>query len=364
MKDTMDLRRITYEITYRCNQRCKYCFLWGDHVRRSTDNRTLLCHELSYAEIRDVLVPQLLQSGVTAIRITGGEALLRRDFPVVIHTLKEAGLEIAVETNLSLDLQERSSVLQALAECCTKVWVSIDGIGRTHDSLRGMNNAFRRTVSNLRRLVALRRSSMQQLLVNCIVVPENQSDLVKVVSLVHSLGVSDVRFQLLTWNPVGRDNGMNRAEWRDCQRHYVDRCVHPTTFDGCIAHSQLVKSRDIAHALGMTIHFFPDLDALSPDLIDGWYGGGYGGELWNGCSTLMTKMRIDPYGNMFPCMDLSFGNIRDMTLLDVWNGDAFVSFREHVLAVGPLPDCITCCRQQMRPFAFRAPGVLLPHQIV
>jgi cyclic pyranopterin phosphate synthase len=78
-----DARLITYlrvSVTDRCNLRCQYCM---------PEDQEFAPHDslLTFEEIRAVAAV-LVEQGVTKIRLTGGEPLLRRDIPKLVGILK------------------------------------------------------------------------------------------------------------------------------------------------------------------------------------------------------------------------------------------------------------------------------------
>lgn len=94
-------------VTDRCNIRCYYCM--------PETGAPFLPHSeiLSYEEI-DRFVRIAVSLGVTKVRITGGEPLVRRDLPTLVSALRRIdGLrEIAITTNGVL-LAEQAAVLYA-----------------------------------------------------------------------------------------------------------------------------------------------------------------------------------------------------------------------------------------------------------
>ena len=91
-----DARTITYlrmSVTDRCNLRCSYCM---PQDQEFMERDGLLRFE-ELATVAEVLV----DAGVSKIRITGGEPLLRRDLPVLVAHLKQlpGAPEVAMTTN-------------------------------------------------------------------------------------------------------------------------------------------------------------------------------------------------------------------------------------------------------------------------
>jgi len=103
------------EISNTCNLNCRHCYWRAD---RSTEP------ELRVEEWRTVIRREFKDRGVRGISISGGEPLLRED---VIRMVLDEGLHPWVFTNGTLPLPDLP-----LTYC-----VSIDGIEKNHDEIRG-----------------------------------------------------------------------------------------------------------------------------------------------------------------------------------------------------------------------------------
>ena len=126
MQDTLSrpLRDLRVSVTDRCNFRCPYCMprdVFGpDH---SFLPRAEL---LSFEEITRV-VGVCASLGVTKVRLTGGEPLLRRDLPVLVGEIAAtSGIEdLALTTNGSL----LAGCAQALKDAgLRRITVSLDSL--------------------------------------------------------------------------------------------------------------------------------------------------------------------------------------------------------------------------------------------
>ncbi len=104
MKDKFG-RKIDYlrlSITDRCNLRCIYCHN-GEFEKVEPSS------VISYEEIF-ALVSHLKNKGLRAVKITGGEPLLRKDITYCIEKLVEMDLEVSLTTNGTL-LNEKAAEL-------------------------------------------------------------------------------------------------------------------------------------------------------------------------------------------------------------------------------------------------------------
>lgn len=88
------------EITARCNNDCRHCY-----INLSGGDREAQGKELGLAEI-ETIASQAVELGALWVLITGGEPLLRKDFFDIYQMLKKKGLLVSVFTNACLVMQE------------------------------------------------------------------------------------------------------------------------------------------------------------------------------------------------------------------------------------------------------------------
>lgn len=131
----------TFEITPRCNFRCIHCYL-GQH-RDSFK-------ELTTEEVKHVL-DELSDNGALFVTLTGGECMLRPDFPEIYMYAKRKGFMVCVFTNAS-------TLTPSIFELFSKyppffVDVSIYGASdKTYECITGLKHVFQKIVNNLQEL--------------------------------------------------------------------------------------------------------------------------------------------------------------------------------------------------------------------
>lgn len=124
------------ELTMRCNFRCQHCYVTAGH--RGLPGKT----ELSTRELTGIL-DQITEAGCLWLLITGGDPLIRRDFPEIWTYAKQKGLILTLFTNGSL-LTPRLADL--LAEWPPKL-IEITLYGATPETytrVTGLPGAYRR----------------------------------------------------------------------------------------------------------------------------------------------------------------------------------------------------------------------------
>src|SRR4029450_990749 len=96
LKDSLDrpLRNLRLSVTDRCNLRCSYCMPEPEYV-------WLPREDILHFEEIETLVAVSPSLGGEKVRLTGGEPLLRRNLPDLIHRLasRAAITDLAMNTN-------------------------------------------------------------------------------------------------------------------------------------------------------------------------------------------------------------------------------------------------------------------------
>ena len=136
-------RLLTHTVTFRCNARCIMCDSWKKNGK----------DDLSIAEIERIYrqLPTL-----DAVRLTGGEPFVRNDFAEIAQLatdiLRPALLHITTNGFLTgaitrfLENRDKKIPLHLL--------VSVDGVEKTHDKIRGVQGAFARARTTIEEVLA------------------------------------------------------------------------------------------------------------------------------------------------------------------------------------------------------------------
>lgn len=123
-----------YKITHRCNLKCIHCPYW----KREGD-------ELDFQGVKRTLAT-LRSTGAVILIIEGGEPMLWRDGPYGISDVIEEAHKlfacVCMTTNGLIGFERLN---------LNRVWVSLDGPERIHDSVRGAG-VYSRVISNLKKV--------------------------------------------------------------------------------------------------------------------------------------------------------------------------------------------------------------------
>jgi len=158
-----------HKLTYNCNLKCKMCPFW----KRSSEN-------LSTQKEKEIL-KQIYDSGVCAIGFEGGEPLLRKDLTEILAYSRSLPLHTSLVTNGTL-LKSRIDEIAPYINGI--VFVSLDGLEKTHDLIRGVNGCFKEAVQGI--TAAKRKVSVT---INMTIMADNIHEVEDTVKLAKDLGV-------------------------------------------------------------------------------------------------------------------------------------------------------------------------------
>jgi len=136
----------TLELTRRCNLRCVHCYLGPqERVRRDASR------EMTTAQVLTTL-DQMAAAGCLSLLITGGDPLLRRDFPEIYRHAKLAGLDVTVFTNGTPVTGRLVELFQDLPPRVVEITL-YGATAATYERITGVPGSFERCLAGIQRLL-------------------------------------------------------------------------------------------------------------------------------------------------------------------------------------------------------------------
>jgi Fe-coproporphyrin III synthase len=160
-------------VTLNCNSRCVMCDIW----------RNEMSGEMRPEEYRH------LPTSLKGINITGGEPFLRKDLPEIVNVIKKRCPKARLVISTHGFMPERiKELMPDILKIDPKIAVriSIDGLAKTHESVRGITGGFKRDMVSLE---ALRELGVIDLGIAMTVMDSNVEELPEVYHLSEELGV-------------------------------------------------------------------------------------------------------------------------------------------------------------------------------
>lgn len=171
----------TLELTYRCNLSCRHCYCNLNAGDKKKDE------ELSTGEIKRIL-DEVSDAGCLWLLLTGGEVMLRKDFPdIYMHALR-VGMLVEVFTNATLIDEKIAKLFSEFRPVGIDVSIYGSNPG-IHDKITGVEGSFDRMMEGLNLL----RQHNVGFSMKTVLMPSNYSDLDNIRELAKTFN-ADYRF--------------------------------------------------------------------------------------------------------------------------------------------------------------------------
>lgn len=136
------------DLTHRCNLRCVHCYIDKKQQADKFEEKEL------GTEAWLSIIDQIEQAGCLFLLFSGGEPLLRNDFPLIYRHAKEKGILVSVFTNAT---RVSESILSLFGELPPQlVEVSLYGAtARTYENITGVSGSYDACMAGIRQLMDL-----------------------------------------------------------------------------------------------------------------------------------------------------------------------------------------------------------------
>jgi molybdenum cofactor biosynthesis protein A len=164
----------------KCNLRCTYC-MPAEGIALTPKKELMTADEVF------AIAQTFVNNGVDKIRLTGGEPLLRKDFPEIIEKLAQLETEISITTNGIL-IDRHIKVLKQFK--VRKINLSLDTLVASKFNTITLRNQFEKVIDNLHLLL----NNDFKVKVNVVLIKGfNDNEIIDFINLTESLPIS-IRF--------------------------------------------------------------------------------------------------------------------------------------------------------------------------
>lgn len=285
------------ELTFRCNLRCAHCF-----VNEPAGDIRAKRQELTTAEILRI-TDEVVDMGCLWMLVTGGEVLLRPDFPEIYLHMKKKGLLVTLFTNGTMITPRVADLLAEWPPLVVEITI-YGSSPAVYERVTDIPDSYRRCIRGIEllldRKIRFRLKTVPMTL--------NYTDMGQMRSLAESYGVE------FEWDPLVNcrvDGSRKPGEVRLSPQQIVAlEQEEPKRVDGF--RKQMENGAQIE----------PSANLFS-------------------CGAYLHSFHIDPSGNLFPCMLVRWPaySLREGSFRQGWN-EFFPAMRSRVRTT-TLP-CDTC----------------------
>lgn len=278
-------------VTYRCPMKCKMCNIWQNPTDKDREFKPELLRKL----------PR-----ISAVNVTGGEPLIRKDLPDIIRILFTKTSRVVIST--SGWFEER--IFKLAGEFPQLGFrVSIEGLSQKNDELRGQPGGFDR---GLRVLLGLKK-----------------------------MGIKDIGFGITVSNNNSADMLWLYELGKNLNLEFATAAFHNSFY----FHKYDNRITNIDEVCGN----FEDLinRLLREKNPKSWFRAFFnlglinyirGGRRLLPCEAGTENFFVDPYGEILPCNGMeekhwfeSMGNLHDVRdFMEIWNSEKAKAAREKV----------------------------------
>jgi radical SAM protein with 4Fe4S-binding SPASM domain len=257
------------EITFVCNHACSFCYNCPTGQR-----------EMTTTEIFDAL-QKLADFNILYLTLSGGEPLVRKDFFEIAGRARELGFALRIYTNAYLIDEAMAKRIKDVANPI-EMEISVHGARpETHEKLTCVPGSLQRVIDAVKHL----RAQGIKVNLKCPITRDNQDEVLDLYNLARELGATIIFDPVIT----PRDDGDKDPLSLMATDEFLERFWTDEAFAG--ARKELVP--------------LPRNDGPGEAV----------------CGTGRSSLAIDPYGNIYPCVQWrrSAGNIKDLKeLRSMW----------------------------------------------
>jgi MoaA/NifB/PqqE/SkfB family radical SAM enzyme len=325
---------VTYEVTHRCNLRCRTCWLWGPQGKCSQgyeSGEITLAESLRFIDSISAFRPYLL--------LTGGEPLLHEKIADIVGHASSKGLFVGLITNGMLaECGRLEAVVRAGLDFLT---VSIDSSDRdVHNLIRGNPRSYDNCVLTLELIKRLKRGRSPLVTINVTVSDYNYEDLAGMLAIAEDGGADVLQFQHQWFcdDAAAKAYGAWAVETLGMRSAHMEAFETNSTqrVDGSLVHRQLKQLKSDSR---VQVRVVPDL--AEEDTVT--YYAGMSPVDGDRCTTPWCGAIVKPNGDVVPCIDYVVGNVTETPFRQIWNSERMRLFRKVVREQRYFPGCTRCC---------------------
>jgi MoaA/NifB/PqqE/SkfB family radical SAM enzyme len=308
-------RMVQFPVCDRCNARCIMCNRWS---KKATD-------EIGIEKIREVFRNRLFRK-VEQVNLHGGEPTLRDDLAEICRIVQDSCpklRKIWISTNgfganrIEKRMLEVLGVLDFRRLAALEVNLSIDGIGETHDRIRGVKGGFEKAMDTLTALKKLSQNYPIRLTIGTVIQPLNIRELDDIDRLGANLGVP-VLFQ-----PLMFDEFFNLQQCQDLRFSKEDKDALLGIIEG-----------KLGRGSSPTNFYWCDFLEISR-----------GNRRKSPCAFDRYVLSLYPTGEVLPCSRadwIMFGNVYDQAVDRIWYSEKADAVRKRMKSE-VCPSCPAYC---------------------
>lgn len=330
--------RYFFELTHKCNLSCPYCYIGKSEIK----------DELTLQEWKNVIKQIPFYSFITLV---GGEPLIRGDFcEILLECCKKTLGKVNVVTNGIL--MNEKIIDNFIKSKMLLLSVSLDGWGKNHDLNRNREGIFERIQNNLSVLNEKRKNKKLMIDIKTIVLKNNLEDILKIYEYCTKMEFEFLSVAFLRNNNLKQNSKLynNFDEIFYVPQYSIEEYFDMEEFKKIYFELQKIKKHSKTK-----IRFAPKFDNKNPEielkLIENFFRNSKDKtveEIYKPCFYPYSNTIINPKGDVYPCLSVKMGNIKEQKLIDIINNPLYRCFRKNLKYSKVFNSCQMCCELKVK----------------
>ena len=202
------IKDLVIELSYKCNLKCKHCY----------NHKNINEYNISFEQAKKA-IDEAYNLGISAVRLTGGECTLNKDFLKICEYIKSRRLELFIYTNGQLfnDNEELFEKIVSLYPSLIQYSIySMDsGI---HDNITGVKGSWQKTIN------AIHKSINSKILVRIAtpVLSYNKDSYKEITKFANSIGAIHINSCIFTNNPEN-NNLASKLSYDEIEQYHINK---------------------------------------------------------------------------------------------------------------------------------------------
>lgn len=317
------LQLVAWEITRGCNLFCAHCRASADGDGGDDELKTAECYRV---------IDEILEVGRPIIIMTGGEPLVRRDFPEIAKYAASRGLRVVVGTNGTVINGEMAAMLKEIP--VSRVGISLDfPTAELQDDFRGKAGAFQAALEGISQV----RKAGIGVQINSTITRLNARYLDDLLSLAMEVGA--IAFHPFMLVPTGRGKNLESV--------VLSAAEHEATLNWIYERQSELGNRMFFRPIDAP-HYFRIIrqkqkrEPHKPVVTGTSHGERSMDTLTRGCLAGTGFCFISHQGRVQGCgyLDVAAGNVRENRFSQIWyDSPLFQHLRDLSLMKGKCGEC-------------------------
>lgn len=324
-----------------CNLHCKMCDVGIGNTQTNFAQNLTGSKPLNMP--LELISDILLQASKYYPKVKIGYAFTE---PLVYPHLVES-LHLATKYNLFTSVTTNALSLPQKAEEISKaglkeLFISLDGPQDIHNFIRGNKNSFQKAVEGIEKLLKL--TNRPSISVFCVVTEWNINHLMELLNFFKNYTLKQIGFMHTNFTPdwLAVEHNKRYGETYPATLSNTEE-ISPDTMDLKALWAQMEEIKSTRW--NFPVSFSPEIKS-SGDLQKFYLQPAI--PFGKKCNDVFRNIMIKSDGSVIPahgrCYNLTYGNLYEQTLPQIWNSSVAAQFRTTLnKAGGLLPACSRCC---------------------